>query len=287
MRKTLSRDREIKHKKGVLAMTSGGEATTGTEVVMLHEGGSEVLEVVRRGVRDPRAGEAVVRVEAAGVSFAEVQMLRGRYFGQPGFPFVPGYDLVGRVEKVGEGVDGKLVGRRVAALTETGAWADRVTLGAAKLAGVPDALAPADAVAGVTNGVTAWQMIHRAARVRPGQTVVVHGASGGVGTLLVQLARLAGAKVIGTASAPKHDHVRALGAVPIDYRDEDVPARVREISPGGVDAVFDHVGGPGLVDSYRMLRRGGMVVTYGSASTLSGTGHRLKPYLPMFGRVLL
>ena len=290
MRVTFSRDRAIGRKKGLLAMTNtnGGEAATGTEVVMPHEGGPEVLEVVRRGgVSDPRAGEAIVRVEAAGVSFAEVQMLRGRYFSQPKFPFVPGYDLVGRVEKVGEGVEGRLVGSRVAMLTETGAWTDRVTLDAAELVAVPEGLAPADAVAVVTNGVTAWQMIHRAARVRPGQTVVVHGASGGVGTLLVQLALLAGATVIGTASASKHEGVRALGAIPIDYRTEDVPARVREISPGGVDAVFDHVGGSGLVNSWRMLGKGGTLVSYGSASTLGDKGHHLRPYLPIFGRITL
>lgn len=255
---------------------------------MPREGGPEVLEVARRDApRRAKGGEAVVRVEAAGVSFAEVQMLKGRYFMQPRFPFVPGYDLVGEVESVGEGVDGRLVGQRVAALTQTGSWAERVALPAKDLAPVPDGLDPAEAVAAVTNGVTAWQMIHRAAKVRPGQTVLVHGASGGVGTLLVQLARLAGAEVIGTASSSKHEHVRALGAVPVDYRDEDVPKRVREIAPEGVDAVFDHVGGPGLVDSYRMLRRGGTLVSYGSASTLGDTGHRLKPYLPIVGRVLL
>ena len=272
----------------MMTKTNETGAEMGIEVVMPREGGPEVLEVARRDApRRPKAGEAVVRVEATGVSFAEVQMLKGLYFMQPKFPFVPGYDLVGEVESVGEGVDGGLVGQRVAALTQTGSWADRVALDAKNLAPVPDGLDSADAVAAVTNGVTAWQMIHRAASVRPGQTVLVHGASGGVGTLLVQLARLAGAEVIGTASASKHEHVRALGAIPIDYRGEDVPQKVREISPGGLDAVFDHVGGPGLVDSWRMLRRGGTLVTYGSASTLGDTGHRLKPYLPIVGQVLL
>ncbi len=267
---------------------STSRVETGMEVVMPHEGGPEVLAVHRRGsARDPQGGEARVRVEAAGVSFAEVQMLEGHYFNQPAFPFVPGYDLVGTVEEAGEGVDEGLLGKRVAALTETGAWTDRVVVDAGMLATVPDGIAPADAVAAVTNGVTAWQMLHRAARVRPGQTVVVHGASGGVGTLLVQLARLAGAEVIGTASVSKHEGVRALGTVPIDYRTEDVARRVREISSDGVDAVFDHVGGPGLVDSWRMLRRGGTLVSYGSASTLKGTGHRLRPYLPLFARILL
>lgn len=262
-------------------------AATVTEIVMPRGGGPEVLRVHRRELPGLAPGQATVRVEAAGVSFAEVQMLKGRYFNQPKFPFVPGYDLVGSVIEVGEAVDDGLLGRRVAALTETGAWAGRVVIEAEKLATVPEGLDSADAVAVVTNGVTAWQMLHRAASVRPGQTVVVHGASGGVGTLLVQLARLAGAEVIGTASASKHADVRALGAVPIDYKSEDVPERVRRISPDGVDAVFDHVGGPGLVDSWRMLRRGGTLVSYGSASTLEGAGHRLRPYLPIFGRVLL
>lgn len=259
----------------------------GTEVVMPHEGGPEVLRVLRRNMPGPGAGEALVRVEATGVSFAEIQMLRGRYFNQPKFPFVPGYDVVGTVTQVGAGVDGRMVGRRVAALMETGGWADRVVLPAEKLALVSEEVDSADAVAVVTNGVTAWQMLHRAARVRAEQTVVVHGASGGVGTLLVQFARLAGALVIGTARADKHDAVRALGAVPVDYRNEDVPKRVREIAPEGVAAVFDHVGGPGLVDSWKMLGWGGTLVSYGSASTLNGAGHRLRPYLPIFGRVLL
>ena len=263
------------------------EAARNIEIVMPRKGGPEVLEAHRRDLGSPESGQVIVRVEAAGVSFAEVQMLKSRYFGQPKFPFVPGYDLVGRVEGVGESVDEDLLGTRVAALTETGAWADRVALDAKDLAPVPDGLGSADAVAAITNGVTAWQMLHRAAKVRPGQTVLVHGASGGVGTLLVQLARLAGAEVIGTASARKHYYVRSLGAVPVDYKSDDVPARVREISPGGVDAVFDHVGGPGLVDSYRMLRKGGTLVAYGSASTLNGTGHWIKPYLPIFARVLL
>ncbi|WP_207955916.1 medium chain dehydrogenase/reductase family protein [Rubrobacter marinus] len=265
--------------------TTETKTTTRTEIVMPREGGPGVLEAHRRDLPSPEPGQVTVRVEAAGVAFSEVQMLKGRYFGQPKFPFVPGYDLVSEVEEVGEGVDDGLLGARVAALTETGSWADRVVLDAKDVTPVPAGLDPADAVSAVTNGVTAWQMIHRAARVRPGQTVLVHGASGGVGTLLVQLARLAGAEVIGTASARKHEYVRALGATPVDYRD-DVPARVREVSPEGVDAVFDHVGGPGLVDSYRMLRRGGTLVTYGSASTLSGTGHWIKPYLPIFARVL-
>jgi NADPH:quinone reductase-like Zn-dependent oxidoreductase len=266
---------------------SRDKSAVATEITMPHEGGPEVLEVLRREPPRPAAGEVLVRVEATGVSFAEVQMLRGRYFNQPRFPFVPGYDLVGTVTEIDEGVDGELLGQRVAALTETGAWTDHVVLDVEKLAPVPEGIDSSEAVAVVTNGVTAWQMLHRVARVRAGQTVLVHGAAGGVGTLLVQLARLSGAQVIGTASAAKQEAVRALGAIPVDYRNEDVPARVREIAPVGVAAVFDHIGGPGLVDSWRMLGHGGTLISYGSASTLEGTRHRLRPYLPIFGRILL
>ena len=176
----------------MMTKNMGARTTRGTEIVMPHEGGPEVLEVRRRDLLDPEPGRVVVRVEAAGVAFSEVQMLKGRYFGQPKFPFVPGYDLVGEVEEVGEGVDAGLLGERIAALTQTGAWADRVALDAENVVQVPEGLDPADAVAVVTNGVTAWQMLHRSAGVRRGQTVLVHGALGGVGTLLVQLAARGG-----------------------------------------------------------------------------------------------
>lgn len=139
-------------------------------------------------------------MEATGVSFAEQQMRRGRYYDQPAFPFVPGYDLVGRVLATGAGVDPALAGQRVAALVKVGGWASHVVLDADDAVRVPEGLTAAEAETVVVNGITAWQMLHRKARVRTGQTVLVHGAGGGVGSVLVQLARAAGVKVIGTAS---------------------------------------------------------------------------------------
>jgi NADPH:quinone reductase-like Zn-dependent oxidoreductase len=235
----------------------------------------------------------VVRVEASGVSFAEQQMRRGKYYDQPPFPFIPGYDLVGVVEAVGvEAVGGGepagvRVGQRVAALTKTGGWAERVLLDAADLVPVPDGVEPAAAETMVVNGITAWRMLHRAATVERGQTIVVLGANGGVGSTLVQLARVAGIRVIGTASARHHDRLRALGAIPIDYRNEDVPARVRELAPDGVAAVFDHVGGAGVADSWRMLAAGGTLVCYGTASTRDVPGNPRLPVLTLFARLLV
>jgi NADPH:quinone reductase-like Zn-dependent oxidoreductase len=258
-----------------------------TEIVLPGVGEPESLQVRTRDLPAPAAGQAVVRVEASGVSFAEQQMRRGKYYDQPAFPFVPGYDLVGTVEAVGDRVDGIRVGQRVAALTKTGGWADRVLLDAADLVPVPDGIAPAEAETLVVNGVTAWRMLHRSARVAAGQTIVVLGANGGVGSTLVQLARQAGIRVIGTASARHHDRLRALGAIPVDYRGEDVPARVRELAPGGVAAVFDHVGGPGIVDSWRMLAPGGTLVSYGTASTRDVSGNPRLPVLKLLARLLL
>ncbi|WP_441251346.1 medium chain dehydrogenase/reductase family protein [Kitasatospora sp. McL0602] len=257
------------------------------EVVLPGIVAPEGLEIRESAVPQAGRGQVVVAMEATGVSFAEQQMRRGRYYDQPPFPFVPGYDLVGRVLTTGQGVDPGLVGRRVAALVKVGGWASHVVLDAGDAVQVPEGLTAAQAETVVVNGITAWQMLHRKARVRAGQTVLVHGASGGVGSVLVQLARAAGAKVIGTASVRHHDALRELGVTPVDYRGEDVPAQVRELAPGGVDAVFDHVGGRSVVDSWHLLAPGGTLISYGSASTRDDTGSKQWPVLKILARTWL
>ena len=255
------------------------------EVVLPGKVEPDGLRIQRGAVPTAGPGQVVIRMEATGVSFAEQQMRRGRYYDQPPFPFVPGYDLVGTVVAAGEGVDPDLTGTRVAALVKVGGWASHVRVDAADVVPVPAGIDPAEAETVVVNGITAWQMLHRKARVRAGQTILVHGANGGVGSVLVQLARAAGATVIGTASARHHDALRSQGVAPVDYRTEDVPARVRELAPGGVDAVFDHIGGPGIVDSWRLLAPGGTLVSYGSAATRDDTGSKQWPVLKLLGRV--
>lgn len=267
-------------------MTTAASRTTSVEIVLPGQVEPRGLVVGRRELPPPRAGQALVRVEATGVSFAEQQMRRGKYFDQPPFPFVPGYDLVGTVVAVGEGVDATLIGRRVAALTKVGGWSSHLLLDAADLVGVPEALDAAEAETFVVNGITAWQLLHRVARVRAGQTILVHGANGGVGSTLVQLARAAGVRVIGTASARNAAVVAELGALPVDYRG-DVPRQVRALAAGGVDAVFDHVGGPGIVDSFRLLAPGGTLVAYGTASTKDEEGSSRLPVLKLFARLLV
>jgi NADPH:quinone reductase-like Zn-dependent oxidoreductase len=232
----------------------------------------------------PTTGSALVAVEASGISYAEQQMRRGRYYDQPAFPFTPGYDLVGTVVTVGPGTPTDLVGRRVAAMTKTGGWATHALVEVGDLVPVPEGVDPAAASTLVVNGITAWSMLHRAAEVRSGQTVLVHGANGGVGTVLSQLAREAGARVIGTASPRHHEALRALGVEPVDYAG-DIEAQVRELAPDGVDAVFDHVGGAGLSVSHRLLRRGGALVSYGTAATRDGSGNPTMPILKLIARL--
>ncbi|TDD84047.1 NADPH:quinone reductase [Actinomadura darangshiensis] len=257
------------------------------EVVLPGKVEPEGLQIRHGDVPAPGPGQVLIRMEATGVSFAEQQMRRGRYFDQPAFPFVPGYDLVGTVVAAGEGADPSLAGTRVAALVKVGGWATHLLVDAADTVPVPDGIGAAEAETLVVNGVTAWQLLHRKARVRAGQTVLVHGANGGVGSVLVQLAQAAGAKVIGTASARHHDTLRNQGVTPVDYRDADMAARVRELAPAGVDAVFDHVGGEGVVDSWRLLAPGGTLVSYGTASTRDDEGSKQWPVLKLLGRVYL
>ena len=259
---------------------------TATEVVLPGIVEPSGLQVRDRVLAPPGPGQVVLAMEAAGVSFAEQQMRRGKYYDQPPFPFVPGYDVVGTVVRVGPGVEGIEIGGRYAALTKTGAWASALTVAADTLVPVPDGVDPAAAETVVVNGITAWQMLHRYARVAAGRTILVHGANGGVGSTLVQLARHAGVRVIGTCSPRHFAAVRALGAEPIDYATPDLAAAVRALAPAGVDAVFDHVGGPGIVTSWRLLAPGGTLVAYGTAATKDQAGSSKLPVLALFARLM-
>lgn len=259
--------------------------TTQRQIVMPGICEPEDLEV-RTGPRPvPHRDRIVIRVEAAGVSFAEVQAIRGLHPFPPRPPFVPGYDLVGRITDIGPGVTGWRPGDRVAAMPRKGAWQEYVSVPASDVVVVPDGIDAAEAVALVCNGVTAWQMLHRRAKVRPGDAVFVHGAAGGVGTVLTALAVHHGAMVIGSASPGKHDLVRGLGAEPIDYRG-DVRAEVRRLAPDGVAAVFDHIGGRGLDTGWRLLAPGGTLVSFDSSVAGYRPGQWFRPHLPAIRRVL-
>ncbi|MGY2894359.1 medium chain dehydrogenase/reductase family protein [Deinococcus sp. UYEF24] len=244
------------------------------------------LRLQQRDRPVPAADQVLVRVEASGVSFAEKGMRRGRYPGQPKFPFVPGYDLVGTVQEVGTGVDRALIGLRMAAATKTGGWATHALVDAADLIPVPMTADPAEVEAVIVNGVTAWQMLYRSARVTPGQTILVHGANSGVGNILVQLARHGGVRVIGTAAPRHHGALRELGVEPLDYNAPDLAAQVRRLAPNGVNAAFDHVGLSSARRSFGLLAKGGTLVAYGMAADLKEEGSVLPAFLRMVGQII-
>ncbi len=265
----------------------GTSALTVTEVVLPGVVEPDGLEIRTRDLPAVAKGQAIVAVEATGISMAEQSMRRGRYPGQPKFPFVPGYDLVGTVTDIGPGVDRTLVGARVAAMTKTGGWATHAALSAKDLVVVPRELDPVEVETLVVNGVTACQMLHRTARVAPGETVLVHGANGGVGTTLVQLAVHHGAAVIGTAHPRHHEALRRMGVIPVDYDDPQLSETVRRLAPDGIDAVFDHLGGESLDRSWNLLAPGGRLVAYAIATKVQGTGSIWGPFLAAIGKVLV
>jgi len=262
--------------------THHATTTSATEVVLPGRGEPDGFQVRQRTLPAPARGQVLVEVEATGISFAEHAMRLGRYPGQPRFPFVPGYDLVGTVTALGPGVEAGLLGQRVAAMTKTGGWASHALLKATDVIPVPRDLDPGEVETLVVSGLTAHQMLHRRARVRAGQMVLVHGANGGVGTTLVQLAQHAGVGVIGTASPRHHAALRELGVLPVDYDDPDLAARVRELAPGGVHAVFDHVGGASIARSFSLLAPGGRLVSY---ALLKDTGPMVPAFLALLAQL--
>ena len=258
-----------------------------TEVVLPGRVEPFGLQIRERTLPIPRAGQALIEMEATGISFAEQAMRRGLYPMQPKFPFVPGYDVVGKIVAVGKGVSSERIGTRVAAVIKTGGWATHLLIPSGHLIAVPDGVLPAQAETLLVNGVTAWQMLFRDAKVKAGQTILVHGANGGVGTVLCQLARHAGIRVLGTASLRHHDALRAMGVEAVDYSATDLAEKIRSLVPQGLHAAFDHLGLESARTSYSLLARGGSLIVYGNASTLNQKTSTTRVFLKLMGQLLL
>jgi NADPH2:quinone reductase len=256
-----------------------------TRIVVNQYGGSASLHVVEGECAEPKRREVRVRVLSAGVSLPDVMMREGIHPETPQLPFTPGWDLVGVVDRVGDGVSGFEPGQLVAALPIHGAYAQFLCLPQSELVPVPTGLDPAEAVSLILNYVTAYQMLHRSARVRAGQRVLIQGAAGGVGSALLQLGHLAGLEMYGTCSSRAESAVAELGATPIDYQSQDYVREIRRLTPEGVDVVFDGLGGREIWRARKALRPGGKVVAYGLTGSVrggrapsrpSGSRHRLR-----------
>lgn len=232
-------------------------------------GGPNVLEVRETDDPEPGPGELRVRARACGLNFAEVSARQGIYPDAPKPPCVVGYEGAGVVDAVGEGVSDIEPGARVMFISQFGGHSDTVVVGRHMLVPIPDEMSFEDGAAMPVNYLTAHQMLFHIRRIRPGDHILIHAAAGGVGTAVLQLCRTVdGVTTFGTASAAKHDHLRAQGCDhPIDYRSVDYVEAVNEIMKGGgLDLVCDALGGADWKKGYSLLRPGGMLICFGLAN---------------------
>ncbi len=237
------------------------------QVVLLRGfGGADRLAVTEKRVPEPGAGEVLVKVLAASVQYTDIMLRKGQY---PDLkerpPIVLGYDLVGEVVKAGPGVTSPTVGQRVADLTMTGSYAQYRTLVADRTALVDPSLDPAEATSLVLSWMTAYQLLHRDARVQAGQKLLVIGAAGAVGQALVVLARIAGCTVWGAASSRHADLVRALGATFVDRDGADFG----QVLPGRFDAVFDGIAEQGFSRAWRAVGPHGHLSAFGVSAGIN------------------
>src|SRR5262245_777357 len=270
---------------GCSARLSRKRSVRHTRIIVTRYGGPDALQVVEEECPEPKVGEVRVRVLAAGVSLPDIMAREGVHPETPRVPFTPGWDLVGVVDRFGDGVSGIQSGQIVAAMPISGAYAEYVCLPQHELVPVPFGLDAAEAVSLVLNYITAYQMMHRSAKVKAGQRVLIHGVAGGVGTALFQLGRLAGLEMYGTCSSLGAAVVSDLGGIPIDYQHQDFVKEIHRLTGEGVDVVFESIGGTHIWRSRNALRPGGKVVAYGLTSSLragrlasghSGGRHRFR-----------
>jgi synaptic vesicle membrane protein VAT-1 len=247
-------------------------------VVLTGTGGYDVLQV--RDVPDPAVGPGEVRiaVRAAGINFADTMARVGLYPDAPKTPCVLGYEAAGEIESVGEGVSEHAVGDRVVAGTRFKGQAELVTVPADQALPLPERFSFEQGAAFPVNYGTAYAALIVMGSLRKGDRVLIHAAGGGVGISATQIARNEGAEIFGTASASKHDAIRAQGVThAIDYRNQDFETEVMRLTDGeGVDLVIDAIGPSSFRKDYRLLRPGGRLVMYGLSEN-SKEGKRSLP----------
>ncbi len=236
-------------------------------------GGPEKLALRELPTPAPGAGQVRVRVKAIGVNFADVLMRMGLYPGAPALPFTPGYEAAGVVEDCGAGVNAWRPGDRVMAPTNYGGYCDTLVARENELFRIPDGKSFEAAAALTVNYLTAYEALVEQGHLQEGQSVLVHGAAGGVGVAALQIGRIFSARVFGTASATKHAVAREHGCTrPIDYRREDFEKVIlRETNGAGVHVALDPIGGHSFRKSYRCLGKGGKLICYGMSSVAGGS----------------
>ncbi|MEW9700148.1 medium chain dehydrogenase/reductase family protein [Paenibacillus sp. SI8] len=238
-------------------------------IIVTRYGGPEVLQIIQSPMPTPGYGEVRIKVKAIGVALADSMRREGVYPGTPKTPFTPGYDIIGEIDAVGDGVSKSRLGTLVAAMTQgTGGYTRNICVQESEAIEVPSGVNVGEAVALVLNYVTAYQMLNRIVSIETNGRILIHGASGGVGTALLDLGRLYGLNMYGTASAHKHAALAEYGAKLIDYKQDDFVKVIGQEAPHGIDAVFDPIGQENWERSKQVLKAGGILVGYGFTSIL-------------------
>jgi len=227
----------------------------------------EVRDVVEQEIKED---EVEIEVNYAGLAFADVMMRMGKYPGSPKLPFTPGYDVTGKVTKVGSEVKNCKVGDKVTALPQFGGYTQKLVVNEDRVFTIAANFDPKKSVCLMLNYTSAYQMLVHEAKVKKGQVILVHSGAGGVGTALLDLARVFELKTYATASLSKHDVVKKFGAIAIDYKANDFVDIVLKHEPNKVDFVFDPVGGSHWKKSRKVLKKGGVLVGFGMLSMFSG-----------------
>jgi len=250
-------------------------------VVLTGHGGPEVLKVEERPDPEVGPGEVLIDVKAAGINFADTMARIGLYPDAPKPPCVLGYEVAGEVESVGDDVTDHKPGDRVVAGTRFGGQASLVSVPQEQVLPLADRLSFEQGAAIPVNYSTAYCGLVVMGGLKEGERALIHAAAGGVGTAAIQIARMLGAEVFGTASASKHDAIRKLGVDhAIDYRTQDFEQEVMRITDGeGIDLAFDAQGPRSFRKDYRVLRQGGRLVMYGLAEASTGTGRSIPKLL--------
>jgi NADPH:quinone reductase-like Zn-dependent oxidoreductase len=256
-------------------------------VVLTGHGGPEVLQVQERPDPPIGPGEVRVDVKAAGINFADTMARVGLYPEAPKTPCVVGYEVAGDIESVGDGVESVKVGDKVMAGTRFGGQASMVTVPENQAIPLPDGFTYEQGAAFPVNYSTSYVALVIMGSLREGDRVLIHGAGGGVGISATQIARSRKAEIFGTASASKHDAIRAQGVEhAIDYRSQDFEQEIRRITGGeGVDVVMDATGPTNFRKDYRLLREGGRLIMYGLSEASAGTGRDMRKLFSSLARM--
>lgn len=252
-------------------------------IVAKRPGGPEVMQLITEEMPEPTGQQVRIKVLASGVAYGDIY-LRSGFVPFTSFPVTPGYDFVGVVDYAPEDLSTFKQGDLVAGLPVLGSYSQYICIDQDRLVAVPEGLDPAEAVSVILNYTTAYQLLKYAAKLEPGDSALVHAAAGGVGTALLQLARHRGIEVFGTADTRKLDLVKELGATPIDYKNTDFVAVMKQMKPEGVTAVFDAIGGNHLIRSNAVVKKGGILVAYGIIAAVQQKKH---PALSVFETIFL